>query len=125
MTTILIIDDNDLVRSSTRYILEDDGFKVEEAPDGEVGIKVVASIKPDLVLTDIVMPNKEGIELIRELRAGGYVGPILAMSGGGRIESGSLLSVAKKLGATDCIAKPFNKAQLLEKVKACLAGAAG
>ena len=83
MARILVIDDNDLVRASTRSILESEGYVVDEAGDGDIGIARVKSYGPDLILTDIVMPNKEGIEMIRDLRGRGYQGPIIAMSGGG------------------------------------------
>lgn len=120
MTKILVIDDNDLVRTSTRTILESEGYQVVEAGDGDAGIAKANSSAPDLILTDIVMPNKEGIEMIRDLRSRGYDGPIIAMSGGGRLDASEVLVLAGKLGADACIAKPFKKADLLAKVKACL-----
>jgi DNA-binding response OmpR family regulator len=120
MARILVIDDNDLVRASTRSILESEGYLVEEAGDGDVGIARAKACGPDLILTDIVMPNKEGIEMIRDLRGRGYDGPIIAMSGGGRLDATEVLDLAGKLGADACIAKPFKKAELLAKVKACL-----
>lgn len=120
MAKILVIDDNDLVRASTRSILESEGYAVEEAGDGDVGIARAQAYGPYLILTDIVMPNKEGIEMIRDLRGRGYDGPIIAMSGGGRIDATEVLNLAGKLGADACIAKPFKKAELLAKVKACL-----
>jgi DNA-binding response OmpR family regulator len=120
MAKILVIDDNDLVRASTRSILEAEGYAVEEAGDGDAGLARAKSYAPDLILTDIVMPNKEGIEMIRDLRGRGYLGPIIAMSGGGRLDATEVLDLAGKLGADACIAKPFKKAELLGKVKAYL-----
>ena len=125
MAKILVIDDNDLVRASTRTILENEGYVVEEASDGDAGIARAKSVLPDLILTDIVMPNKEGIEMIRDLRSRGYDGPIIAMSGGGRLDATEVLDLAGKLGADACIAKPFKRAELLAKIKACLDNAAG
>ena len=125
MAKILVIDDNDLVRASTRTILETEGYVVEEASDGDGGIASAKSVLPDLILTDIVMPNKEGIEMIRDLRSRGYDGPIIAMSGGGRLDATEVLDLAGKLGADACIAKPFKRAELLAKIKACLDNAAG
>jgi DNA-binding response OmpR family regulator len=125
MAKILVIDDNDLVRASTRTILESEGYVVDEAGDGDIGIARAKSGTPDLIITDIVMPNKEGIEMIRDLRGRGYDGPIIAMSGGGRLDATEVLDLAGKLGADACIAKPFKKAELLAKVKACLDNAAG
>ena len=125
MAQRLVIDDNDLVRASTRTLLESEGYDVDEAGDGDIGISRAKSSAPDLILTDIVMPNKEGIEMIRDLRARGYGGPIIAMSGGGRLDASEVLVLAGKLGADACIAKPFKKAELLAKVKACLDNAGG
>ena len=125
MAKILVIDDNDLVRASTLTILESEGYVVDEAGDGDIGITRARSSTPDLIITDIVMPNKEGIEMIRDLRSRGYDGPIIAMSGGGRLDATEVLDLAGKLGADACIAKPFKKAELLAKVKACLDNAAG
>lgn len=125
MAKILVIDDNELVRASTRTILESEGYAVDEAADGDIGLVRATSSAPDLILTDIVMPNKEGIEMIRDLRGQGYRGPIIAMSGGGRLDATEILDLAGKLGADACIAKPFKKAELLAKVKTCLDSAGG
>jgi DNA-binding response OmpR family regulator len=120
MAKILVVDDNELVRATTRTILEGAGHEVDEATDGETALKYVAATPPVLVLTDIVMPNKEGIGLIIELRRSGYKGPIIAMSGGGKIGPSDLLNMARKLGADDSMSKPFHRADLLAKVAALL-----
>jgi len=123
MGRILVVDDNDLVRATTRAILEGVGHHVEDAADGDVALRALDSANPDLVLTDIVMPNKEGIGLIVELRRLGYKGSIVAMSGGGKIGPSDLLVMARKLGADECLAKPFHRADLLAKVGALLSRA--
>ena len=124
MAKILIIDDDAAVRLSARMVLEHAGHVVDEADDGNAGIARVALLLPDLILTDIVMPNKEGIETIRELRGGGFDGPIIAMSGGGRLDASEILDLAAKLGADACLSKPFKRAALLAKIDQCLAIAA-
>ena len=121
MGRILVVDDNELVRATTRTILESAGHHVEDAADGDAALRRFAGAKPDLILTDIVMPNKEGIGLIIELRRLGYHGRIIAMSGGGKIGPSDLLVMARKLGADDVLAKPFHRADLLARVSACLA----
>jgi DNA-binding response OmpR family regulator len=120
MAKILVVDDNELVRATTRTILESAGHDVRDAHDGDSALKIVASTPFDLILTDIVMPNKEGIGLIIELRRSNYKGAIIAMSGGGKIGPSDLLTMARKLGANDCMPKPFHRADLLAKVSACL-----
>ena len=125
MAKILVVDDNELVRATTRSILEGAGHEVRDANDGDSALKIVAGAPFDLVLTDIVMPNKEGIGLIIELRRAGYKGAIIAMSGGGKIGPSDLLTMARKLGANDCMPKPFHRADLLSKVAACLKSEGG
>jgi DNA-binding response OmpR family regulator len=79
------------------------------------------TMKPDLVLTDIVMPDKMGTDLIRDLRRAGYDGAIIAMSGGGGATGPSdLLEKARALGANECVSKPFHRTDLLAKVAAVL-----
>lgn len=121
MAKILIVDDNDLVRTTTRTMLQGAGHEVDETGDGNAAVDYVRKTPPDLVLTDLVMPIKDGADLIRELRRTGYRGAIIAMSGGGG-ETGpsALLSMARELGADDCISKPFHRADLVTRVAAAL-----
>jgi DNA-binding response OmpR family regulator len=121
MAKILVVDDNQLVRSTTRAMLESGGHEVVDAADGHAALELARNSKPDLVLTDIVMPDKEGIGLIMELRSGGYKNAIIAMSGGGQIGPKDLLTMARELGADDCLTKPFRRADLIAKVSASLA----
>lgn len=120
MARILIVDDDELVRKTVREILERADYEVEEAHDGEAGLKQAVLSKPDLIVTDILMPNQDGIELILQLRRVRPEAKILAMSGGGKFDNDRLLTMAKVLGADECLAKPFGKASLLDKVAACL-----
>ena len=122
MARILIIDDEDELRSMLRRMLEQAGHQVTEAVDGAEGIKLYEQDRPDLIITDIIMPEKEGVETIIALRRADPDLPIIAISGGGRLEATDFLTMAKKLGARRTLSKPFRRDQLLEAVGDCLAG---
>jgi DNA-binding response OmpR family regulator len=113
---ILIIDDDDRTRKLFRKILEREKYEVTEACDGKEGIKLFRNEPADLVITDIIMPEKEGIETIMDLRKEYPEVKIIAISGGGRVEAGSYLEVAKKIGAAQTLAKPFTPDELLEAI---------
>jgi len=120
MARILIIDDEELVRFTLRQMLERAGHEVHEARDGEEGLAQYREQRPDLVITDIIMPEKEGIETILELRRDGQDVKLIAISGGGRIGNLGVLETAKKLGADEAMAKPIERNQLLAMVQACI-----
>jgi DNA-binding response OmpR family regulator len=122
VATILVIDDEDLVRLTVRQALEQAGHTVIEAKDGRVGIAQHKKHNADLVLTDILMPEQEGIETITLLRREQATLPIIAMSGGGRSSNRNFLDVASKLGASRVINKPFDVDELVAAVDAALAG---
>lgn len=107
MARILVVDDEDLVRTTLRQMLEKDGHEVLEAVNGNEALEVFGKQKADLVITDIVMPEKEGIETIVELRKLEPDLKIVAISGGGRTENFDFLDLAKKFGADNVLAKPF------------------
>jgi CheY-like chemotaxis protein len=115
-TLICVIDDDDAVRQTICRILTGAGYAVVEARDGRMGLKAIAETQPAMVITDIVMPNREGIETIMEAKQRFAHIPILAISGGGRMEPDGFLDLAVKLGANDCLAKPFRPQELLGKV---------
>jgi DNA-binding response OmpR family regulator len=115
MALVLVIDDEPLMRHLMRRTIEEAGHQVVEAPDGEVGMRLFADRRPDLVVTDIYMPNKEGIQTIREMRACEADIPILAVSGGGGI-SLDFLWMARELGATEALAKPFRQEVFLSAI---------
>jgi CheY-like chemotaxis protein len=117
---ICVIDDDESVRQTVGRILHGAGYAVVEAKDGEVGMRVVEREMPAMIVTDIVMPNREGIETIREAKQRFPSIPIIAISGGGRLGPDGFLELAVKLGADDCLAKPFRPAELLEKVSRLL-----
>jgi CheY-like chemotaxis protein len=119
MSTILVIDDDDTIRTLLTDILESAGYQVVSASDGQEAIDIYRSKSVDLVLTDLVMPNKEGLETIIEFTKS-YPGiKIIAMTGLIRRES---LRTAKLLGAKRVLCKPFSLPELLEVVSEVLQG---
>jgi len=117
MAKILIIDDDIQIRTMLRKFLEPLGYDVHDAPDGKEGLRIYREKKADLIITDIIMPEKEGIELISELKREFRDAKIIAMSGGGRIGPDSYLKIAEKLGALHTFSKPISKNALLGVVR--------
>ena len=117
MADILLIDDEAQMRRMIVRVLNAAGHTVREAADGRVGIELFRDAVPALVITDIVMPDMEGIELIRELRRLEPSVPILAISGGG---PALYLRAAIELGATASLAKPFDGDAMLTLVEKLL-----
>ena len=126
MARILVIDDDAFVCTTIRRILGRAGHQVLTAPDGRRGLELFATERPDLVITDIIMPEMEGIEIIRAMKTGSPEAKIIAISGGGRLGSFDYLPMAAKLGASEIVAKPFEPMELIEVVSRFLdaAGAA-
>lgn len=116
MKSILVIDDNIYVRSLLREMLELANYDVTEAPNGEVGARLFRQEPVDLVITDIFMPEKEGLETIRELRRDFPGVKIIAISGGGSRGDLAFLPTAKKLGAHYTFVKPFEMDEMLAAV---------
>lgn len=117
---ILVIDDDKDIRLTLRRILATAGHDVHEAADGDSGLALCAEIAPALVITDILMPEKEGIETIRELKHAHPAVRIIAISGGGRSGIMDFLDMARQLGADAALQKPFRRAELLEVVERLL-----
>jgi len=109
---ILIIDDDVYIRETLRIILERWGYEIEEASNGKTGLKIHHNNPVDLVIMDIIMPEKEGLETIMELRRDSPEVKIIAISGGGIIDAQECLYFAEKLGAQEIIAKPFGMNEL-------------
>jgi DNA-binding response OmpR family regulator len=120
---VLVIDDEQLIRLQVRTALETEGFVVHEAANGNEGLTRIALVVPDVVITDILMPDKEGIETILELRRRYPTIRIIAISGGGRTGNKDFLRTAKHLGADRTLAKPFALGALLRLVREVLAEA--
>ena len=117
MQRVLVIDDEPQIRSLLRLILERDGFEVEEASDGMEGIKIYRQNPVDLIISDLIMPNKDGIGMIIELKNEFPDVKIIAMSGGGLNKPEGYLEGAKKLGAQRTLTKPIDRDELLRAVK--------
>jgi CheY-like chemotaxis protein len=112
---ILIVDDDEQLRLLLRRQLEPESYQVVEAANGEVAIEVAKHENPDVVITDLIMPGKDGIMAIQELLQLMPRIRIIAISGGPTGNS-AWLPIAKKAGAMTVLKKPFSKEQLLESV---------
>jgi len=117
MAHILLIEDDEQFRAMLTQMLSQDAHRVTAASDGDEGLRLAGQVKPDLIITDILMPHKDGIETILALARAGSEIPIIAISGGRRLiptdfnlESASLVGVKVTLG------KPFTRAQLREAI---------
>jgi YesN/AraC family two-component response regulator len=122
MERILIIDDEPQIRSMIRLILEREGYAVMEASDGIEGIRVFRERPADLVITDLIMPNKDGIGMIIEIKREFPKVKIVAMSGGGLNRPEGYLRGAQRLGAACTLSKPINRQEILRAVKDTLKG---
>lgn len=114
------MDDDELLRAALRVVLEGAGHEVLEAPDGEVGLRLQREHAADLVLVDIFMPERDGLEVIRALRAEIRQPKIVAMSGGGRTGQVEVLRAAAALGAARTLLKPFQPRELVVAVQELL-----
>jgi len=103
---ILIIDDDRALLMSLALLLETQGYRVLQAADGLSGLDVFRKERPAVVITDIIMPEQDGIGTIMTMRREVPDVKIIAMSGGGRIGKSDFLTVARKLGADATLAKP-------------------
>lgn len=121
MTRILVIDDEELARFTIREILEAAHFEVDEAENGRVGVDKQKATPFDLIITDIIMPEKEGVETIIDLKQEFPDLKIIAISGGGRTRNLDFLKLSERFGAAKILAKPFTEGQLLEAVNEVLA----
>lgn len=123
MARILLIDDEDALRRMTRLLLERGGHEVEEAPNGDAGLRAYRERGADVVVCDLFMPGREGMETIAELRREGA--RVVAISGGGAVGAVGLLDVALAIGACAALPKPFGLEQLLDAVGRALATCPG
>jgi DNA-binding response OmpR family regulator len=118
MKHFLVIDDDALVRESIQLMLNDSDYKVDLAEDGVQGVKLFKQNKYDVVITDIIMPNKEGFETISELKKINDNVKIIAISGGSRNGIGAYLPIAENLGAKAILYKPFDESELIQTINA-------
>lgn len=117
MAHILLIDDDEQFRAMLEQMLSQDGHRLTLAGDGEEGLRLAAEVRPDLIILDILMPLRDGIETILALKASGSAIPIIAMSGGRRLISAEFnLESAALLGVKATLAKPFARADLRQAI---------
>jgi two-component system, chemotaxis family, chemotaxis protein CheY len=118
---ILLIEDDDAMRRMLSITLRQLGFTVVEAGDGQRGMVMQRDDPADLVLTDIIMPERDGIEALLDMRRRAPQVPVIAMSGGGRISAADHLLIAARLGAAATLQKPFTTEQLKDAIDKALA----
>jgi YesN/AraC family two-component response regulator len=118
MARILVVDDEGMLRGVLRKMLERSGHEVFEAADGVLGANAYRTLRTDVVITDIVMPNKDGIQLIIELKKEFPDVRLIAMSGGARTSERDFLEVAKQYGVRQVLHKPFSRAELETAIRA-------
>lgn len=118
---ILVIDDDPVVRGMLAEMLRREGYDVDEAEDGRAGMRRFREQPATLVITDVVMPEQEGLETLMQLRQASPTVKVIAISGGGRVGPESYLNSARTLGANAILAKPFGREELLEAVTKVLA----
>ena len=120
MLRILVIDDEPLIRSLMVTILTRAGFSLEEASDGVMGLAMFQKYPSDMVITDVFMPNRDGLEVLIELKHSYPHTKIIAMTGGGQSGMREIGSTAKMLGAAYVLHKPFERTSLLAAVHGAL-----
>ncbi len=122
MKRILLVDDDFMLRTSLADILADSGYEVSEATNGNQGLAALEREPFDLVVLDILMPERDGLETIREIRKRWLTLPVLAISAGDATGRSDYLGVAAQFGANETMAKPFPPTRLLERVARLVAG---
>ena len=117
--TILIVDDMLTLRQPARFILEREGYRIEEAGDGREALQKIAQSYPDLVLLDLMMPTMSGVEVLRHMQADAALRdiPIIVLTA---VVSEWQMSRYIRMGAVDYILKPFTAATLLDRVRCAL-----
>jgi YesN/AraC family two-component response regulator len=120
MAKILIIDDESAIAIMLKKMVEKAGHEAKTAINGNEGLQLFDTYNPDLLITDIVMPEKEGLELIIELRRKNPNLKIIAISGGGRFQYEGYLNSAKHLGANKVFQKPLDLKELMSSISEML-----
>ncbi|MHC4626177.1 MAG: response regulator [Planctomycetota bacterium] len=120
MKRILVMDDDVTFRQMLRKMLERAGYETTEAADGKEGMRLFRAAPADLVITDMLMPEQEGIETIQELKRDFPAVKIIAISGGGQIDAEEYLRTAELFGVARTFGKPFDREELLETIRELL-----
>lgn len=120
MSTILVLDDEKSVQALFSQFLQGEGYNVLCAANGREGLEMLRKSKVDLVITDIMMPEMDGLEVVRKIRDGNASLPVIAISGGMRNAAVNFVSVAREFGANAIFEKPVSLGDLLTSVKELL-----
>ncbi len=115
---VLVVDDSPLLRRLITQVLHQEGYRVEVAADGEEALQKIRQLQPDIVLLDVVMPNKDGYQVAREIRE--HMAPerqprVILLTG---VDGGKSRHQARQLGVDDVLAKPFSPMELTARVRA-------
>ena len=121
--TILVVDDDPQIRKLITAILKREQYGVITAANGNLALEALETHAVDLVITDLIMPEKEGIETIMEIRQKHRTLPIIAISGGGKLNPKTYLNIAMSIGAVSTMTKPIDTAHLKSMVKNLLVAA--
>jgi DNA-binding response OmpR family regulator len=121
MDSVLIIEDDDFVQNMLKQTFERAGYEVATASNGRVGLQLYHCKPFDVVITDLIMPEMEGLETITSLRKSNPKVQVIAISGGGRNNPEDYLELAQKLGASKTFTKPLDRDKLLAAVKELVA----
>jgi CheY-like chemotaxis protein len=119
--SILVVDDDAPFRAATCRALRAAGHAVEEAPDGVQALRIIKADTPDILITDVIMPDGDGIGLVTAVKQAFPQVKIMVISGRGSMGNLNLLSLAKTLGADATLHKPLSSEDLLEKIAAMTA----
>ena len=120
MANILVIDDEQSIRKLLTLMLKKENHDIQTACDGKQGIRMAKELSPDLVITDLIMPEKEGLETIREIKEFNPDIKIIAISGGGVVQPEMYLKMAEKIGADHSFTKPVDTDSFLSAVNQLL-----
>ncbi len=119
---ILLTDDEKVFSRVLQKVLQSKGYDVDIAYNGSEALKLIESTTYDVIVTDIIMPEKDGIELILDIRSMQPNAKIIAISGGGRIAANDHLDAAKRLGADCILTKPFPASELIKQINQLVIG---
>lgn len=120
MAKILLIEDQSFSATIMETVLKNAGHAVVVTKDGEKGLEVFDADRPDVVITDIVLPKMDGLAVIRAIQARAPGFPVIALTGGGKTGTYTYLDKARELGALEVFRKPVTVEQLLDGIKRCL-----
>ncbi len=120
MKRILVIDDDPIMRETIKDILQYEDYYVADAADGKEGMALLQKETFDMIVTDVLMPEKDGIEVIMEAKKRQPKIQIVAISGGGYISAENYLKMARDLGASATVVKPFDIDMFIDKVNSLL-----